>query len=364
MTHSVSSSVRLITHYQTPGISDSSVITHHYITQHLKELSIQVLRLSVSRFWDNLMSRNAIWEANLFKCVCVCGRLWRMRVLERKFSHVVCPLVNVEKSVRKRMRSDSFWEWGSCWWWPRCQATRASWQPAASVVHALRCAKAPVRWQHQGPDTFSSLSSRHGACHLSARQLRRRSELRLCAQRQQPTQLLRKFGFLSPESHGERIETSAGGHGLKTTVFVSKMAVNCGSGSGGKPEPFGRAAKVLMQSQDWNNLTNQYSNSSLLSCRLCGPPHALPLPLSLLFSFSTSLFVSPEKNLSWNKESLSLLSLISLNHGVLSAGGPGGLRRCFCQQASLRVVTQHQREFLYSDHTAEPPLCSKSVSSC
>ena len=38
MTRSMPSSVGLITHFQTLEISDSSVITHHYITQRLKEL--------------------------------------------------------------------------------------------------------------------------------------------------------------------------------------------------------------------------------------------------------------------------------------------------------------------------------------
>lgn len=38
MTHSMSSHVGLIMHFHTLEISDSSVITHHYVTRRLKEV--------------------------------------------------------------------------------------------------------------------------------------------------------------------------------------------------------------------------------------------------------------------------------------------------------------------------------------
>lgn len=50
MTHSMSSSVGLITHFQTLEISDSSVITHHYITQLLEELYSSVHALALILF--------------------------------------------------------------------------------------------------------------------------------------------------------------------------------------------------------------------------------------------------------------------------------------------------------------------------
>lgn len=43
MTPSMSSHVSLITHFQTVEISDSSVITPHYITPRLKELNSMAL---------------------------------------------------------------------------------------------------------------------------------------------------------------------------------------------------------------------------------------------------------------------------------------------------------------------------------